>query len=412
MKLSFSIALRYLFARKSQNIINVISMISVVGVLTGTIALLIVLSVFNGLHGLIGTLYGSFDPELRIEPVSNKVFSTDSIPYQQLTKIDGVECISQVVTDQALLKYGKRQMPGMIMGVDTLFNKVSGIDSIMTEGVFNLKNENTSLGLIGFILADQMSMSINFVSPLVIYVPRRSAPINIANPEGSFKTDYVMPGGIFAVKQVEYDSQYVIIQLNQARNLLDYDSTMVSYLYVKSAKNANVDKIKSAINQLLGDKYLVKNKEEQHGAFFKMMKIEKLMAFLILSFILVIATFNIIGTLSMLIYEKKESIFTLKSMGASQRLVTNIFLFEGWLISLSGVIAGIVIGATLIFIQQQFGIISFQGGNSFVVDAYPVALSLKDVLLVFVTVSAIGLAAAWYPVKVIVARYYQASKED
>jgi ABC-type lipoprotein release transport system permease subunit len=412
MKLPFSIALRYLFARKSQNVINIISMISVVGVMTGTIALLIVLSVFNGLHGLIGTLYGSFDPELRIEPVSGKVFSLDSIPFHELKNNRDIAYISQVVNDQALFKYGKRQMPGILMGVDSLFDKVSGIDSIMSEGEFKLKRNGTELGLVGFILADQMSMSINFVSPLAIYVPRRSGSINLINPESGFKTDYVMPGGIFAVKQVEYDSQYAIIGIDKARWLLDYDSTMVSYLYVRPSAKADIQSLQADIQKVVGNRFIVKSKEEQHASFFKMMKIEKLMAYLILSFILVIATFNIIGTLSLLIYEKKESIFTLKSMGANQQLVTRIFLFEGWMISLTGVIAGLVLGSILIFLQQQLGIIKFQGGDSFVVDAYPVILKFKDTVLVFVTVAAIGLAAAWYPVKVIVARYYFASKED
>jgi lipoprotein-releasing system permease protein len=412
MSLSVRIALRYLFARKSQNIINVISMISVVGVTTGTLALLIVLSVFNGLHMLIGQMYGTFDPDLKIEPALGKVFSVDSIPYQQLVSTDGVKCVTQSVTDQALLRYGRRQMPCMVLGVDSLFNKVCNIDSIIIEGKYKLQTDRSDFGVMGFILSEQMSVGINFVSPLGIYVPRRNATFNAANPESGFNTEFVMPSGIFAVKQVEYDSQYLLIGLRKARRLLEYDSTTVSYLGIAVSNGQDVEDLKSTIQTLLGPHFTVKNKEEQHEMFFRMMKVEKLMAFLILSFIMVIATFNVIGTLSMLIYEKKESIFTLKSMGATRQMVTRIFLAEGWLISLTGVTIGLAVGSLLIFLQQQLGIIKFQGGASFVVDAYPVVLSPTDVLAVFATVATIGLLAAWYPVRVIVRKYYDASKDE
>ncbi|MFT3737235.1 MAG: FtsX-like permease family protein [Breznakibacter sp.] len=412
MSLPTHIALRYLFAKKSQNIINVISMISVLGIMTGTLALLVVLSVFNGLHGLIGKLYGSFDPELKIEAVEGKVFSTDSIPYRQLLDNNAILSISEVVTDQALIRYGRRQMPCLVMGVDANFSKVCNIDSIMVEGAFSLGNQHADFGVLGFILSEQMSVSLNFVSPLGIYVPRRNAPINLLNPESGFNSDYVMPAGIFAVKQMEYDSQYMIIGIDKARKLLEYDATKVSYLAVALKNGQSVNKTAASIQKLIGPNFTVKNKEMQHEAFYKMMKVEKLMAFLILSFIMVIAAFNVIGTLSMLIYEKKESIFTLKSMGASQRMVTRIFLIEGWMISLTGVVVGLLLGSLLIVVQQQFGIIKFQGGSSFVVDAYPIILNLGDILLVFATVSAIGLIAAWYPVKVIVRKYYHASKDE
>ncbi|MBN2742599.1 lipoprotein-releasing system permease protein/zinc transport system substrate-binding protein [Breznakibacter xylanolyticus] len=405
------IALRYLFARKSQNIISIISLITVVGVMTGTIGLLGVLSVFNGLHQLIGSLFGAFDPDLRIDPRQGKVFHLDSIPYQQLVTTPGVEAVSQVLIDQALFKSGKRQVPGMLMGVDDQFNRVTTIDSIMYEGTFRLENAHTELGIPGYLLAEQLSVSTNFVSPVSIYMPRRNAQINMMNPESGFKTGYVMAGGVFAVKQVDYDSQYLLSSIRQARWLLDYDSLTVSSLFVRVTPGHDVEGVQRELQQVAGVGLTVKTKEEQHEAFFKMMKIEKLMAYLILSFIMVIAAFNVIGSLSMLIYEKKESIFTLRSMGASLGLVTRVFLLEGWFISLSGAVAGLALGSALIAVQQHFGIIKFQG-DSFVTDAYPVVLKLRDVGLVFATVSTIGLLAAWYPVTVIVKKYYSASKEE
>jgi ABC-type lipoprotein release transport system permease subunit len=411
MRLPFVIALRYLFGKKSQNVINVISLISVAGVMTGTLALLVVLSVFNGLHGLIGTLYGAFDPDLRVEPIHGKVMSLDTIPSSAFYSHPGVQAVSQVVTDQALLRNGKRQMPAMVLGVDSLFEKVSGIDSIMTDGSFMLHNNQVKMGVFGFILADQMSVGINFVNSVGIYAPRRQGNVNMMNPESSFLSDFVMPSGIFAVKQIEYDSQYLIIGIDQARRLFDYDSTVVSSLFLKVKPGYDVARVKRELIEKTGNKLKIKNKEEQHEAFFKMMKVEKLMAYLILSFILMIATFNVIGTLSMLIFEKKESIFTLKSMGADQQMVTRVFLFEGWLISLVGVIAGLALGIILVLAQQYFGFVKFQGGEAFVVDGYPVGLKFRDVILVFVTVTTIGFLAAWYPVTVIVRRYYSSSKE-
>jgi len=410
MKLAFNIALRYLFAKKSQNIINVISMISVVGILTGSAALIVVLSVFNGLHGFIGSLYSSFDPDIKISAEKGKAFSLDSVDIKKISALPDVAAYSEIVEDNALLKFGKRQMPGTIIGVGDNYDKVTGIDSIMYDGVFRTKYKKENQGVLGYVLADQLSVRLNFVTPLSIYAPRRTGKINLANPQNAFRSEYISPVGIFMVKQIEYDSQYLLISIAQARRLFEYDSTIVSSILLKVKDYSNVDAVKNDIAGILGKGFKIANRQEQHASFYKMMQLEKLMAFLILSFILLIAAFNIIGTLSMLIYEKKESIFTFRSMGASKRMITRIFLFEGWMISLVGVIAGLVLGIALVVIQQSYGILKFQGGGSFIVDAYPVALDWTDVLVVLVTVSTIGLLGAWYPVRVIVDKYYS-SKE-
>ncbi len=410
MKLAFNIALRYLFAKKSQNIINVISMISVVGILTGSAALIVVLSVFNGLNGFIGSLYSSFDPDIKISAEKGKVFSLDSVDINKIKDTPGVVSFSEILEDNALLKFSKRQMPGTILGVDDNFNKVCGIDTIMHDGVFRTKYKKENQGVLGYILADQLSVRLNFVTPLSIYAPRRTGKINLANPQNAFRTEYISPVGIFMVKQLEYDSQYLIINIEQARRLFEYDSSVVSSILIKVKDYSKVSDVKKELKETLGSGFLIADRQEQHASFYKMMQLEKLMAFLILSFILLIAAFNIIGTLSMLIYEKKESIFTFRSMGATKRMITRIFLFEGWMISLVGVIAGLIIGIALVLIQQNYGLLKFQGGGSFIVDAYPVALEWTDVLLTLVTVSSIGLLGAWYPVRVIVDKYYN-SKE-
>ncbi len=406
MKLALSIAKRYLFAKKSQNVINVISLISMIGVLTASMALLVVLSVFNGLHGFVGSLYGNFDPDLKIVPTSGKVVSLDTIHFDEIQKLEGVELVSTTLENQALLKFDKRKAPAMILGVDSLFNKISNIDSIIVDGEYQVKFKNDNRGVIGGILADQLALRMNFVSPLVMYVPKRKGRVNLISPQNAFRKEYINPSGIFMVRQVEYDSQYLIINIDQARRLFEYDESVISSLFVKLDESADSEEVKEEIEHLVKGQMKVLNREEQHSAFYKVMKVEKLMAYLILSFILAIAAFNVIGTMSMLIYEKKESIFTIKSMGGSLKLTTRIFLIEGLLISLLGVIIGLIIGIILVTIQEHFGIIKFYGSGSYLVDAYPVKLVWKDVVLVLSTVCIIAYLAAWYPVKVIVRRYY------
>jgi ABC-type lipoprotein release transport system permease subunit len=385
-------------------------MISVVGILTGSAALIVVMSVFNGLQVLIGDLYSSFDPDIKISAVKGKVFSLDSVDVDRIKKVPGVIAMSEVLEDNALLKFSKRQMPGTVVGVDDNYHKVTGIDTIMYDGTFRTKFKKENQGVLGYVLADQLSVRLNFVTPLSMYAPRRTGRINMANPQNAFRTEYISPVGIFMVKQIEYDSQYLIINIAQARRLFEYDSTVVSSLQIKVNDYSRVGQVKKELSAILGDGYKAADRQEQHASFYKMMQLEKLMAFLILSFILLIAAFNIIGTLSMLIFEKKESIFTFRSMGATKRMITRIFLIEGWMISLVGVITGLVIGIALVLAQQHYGFLKFQGGGSFIVDAYPVALEWSDVILVLVTVSTIGLLGAWYPVRVIVDKYYN-SKE-
>lgn len=411
MNLPFNIARRYLFAKKSQNIINIISMISAIGVFTGTVALVVVLSVFNGLHGFVGSLFGSFDAELQIEPLQGKVFdATDSL-LMIVRNTEGVEHVSAIVRDNGLLKYSKRQMPAVILGVDSSYHNVTGIDTIMIDGAFRMRTANgDGRCVLGFILADQLGARSSFLTPLVIYAPKRKGQINMAMPERSFNTKYLSVAGTFAVKQVEYDSNYVIVDIEVARSLFGYLPSQVTALNVKLSKGANVNLLKKTLTEIWDGNVAVKDRIEQHESFFKMMKVEKLMAFLILTFIIVIAAFNIIGSISMLIFEKRESIFTLKSMGACQSLVTKIFLFEGCLISLSGVALGVVVGIALVLVQQHFGVIGFGTTDAYIIDAYPVKLEFVDVLVSFVTVSIVGVLSSWYPVHVIVGKYYNSEK--
>lgn len=409
MNLPLTIARRYLFAHKSQNIINIISMISAVGVFTATVALVVVLSVFNGLHGFIGSLFSSFDPQLLVAPVSGKVVADADSLLHIARQVDGVAHASAILCDNALLKYGKRQMPARVMGVDSAYSHVTGIDTIMVDGRFCVEaTESGGRAVLGFVLADQLGARSSFLTPLVIYAPKRRGQINMAMPENSFVRQYATVAGTFAVKQMEYDANYAIVDISAARRLFGYTaSPAASSIGISLKPGADEDAVARRLEQALGDGVSVRNRLRQHESFFKMMQVEKLMAFLILTFILVIAAFNIIGSLSMLIYEKKDSIFILKSMGASRRLTVAVFFIEGCLVSLGGVVLGVVVGVALVLVQQVFGVVGFGSGEAFIIDAYPVRLDIADIGLILLTVTLIGALASWYPVRTIVTRYYR-----
>lgn len=401
------IARRYLLAKKSQNIINIISMISAAGVLVGTAALLIVLSVFNGLNAFVGSLFGSFDADLRIEPAEGKAFVADSIFVAQIRQCEGVEAASIILSDNALVKYNNRQMPAMIMGVDTCFAAVTEIDSIMFEGRF-IDNENRCV--VGALLAEQLGVRSSAFNPqLTLYAPKRLGKINMSMPERSFVQLNASVSGTFAVMQVDYDGTYVLTSLALARELFCYSDSDASAIEIRVDKNFSTERVRSNLMKIIDNQLVIKDRFEQHASFFKMMEVEKLMAYLILTFILAIAAFNIIGSLSMLIFEKRESIFILKSMGADRKLVTRIFLYEGWLVSIGGAVLGLILGIALVMVQQHFGIIGFGNSDAYIIEAYPVELQAIDVLLVFITVVIVGGLAAWYPVKSIVGRYYRES---
>jgi ABC-type lipoprotein release transport system permease subunit len=406
LKLTLQIALKFLFGKKSKGIINVISTISIVGVSVGALALLVILSVFNGLHGLIGGLYGSFDPDIKISALESKYFSTDSLNMNELQHLEGVNYIADIIEDNALLKYGKRQGTAVVMGVDSSFSYVSGIDSIIVDGRYQLSDKQGFRGAIGYVLANQLDVRLSFMTSLVIHAPQRNKKINLINPYEAFNTHYIHPSGIFLVKQVEYDSQYLLVDIALVRDLFQYKPSEVTSLAIDIDDSAIVESVQKDIKKILGKDFKVENRQEQHANFYKMMRVEKIMAYLILCFVLVIATFNLIGTMSMLIFDKKEGIKTLKSMGADKQMVTRIFLLEGWLISLIGVFTGLILGTVLILIQQHFGLVKFSGGTNFVVSAYPVALKISDIFYTLITVTSIGFLAAYYPVRVIVRSYF------
>lgn len=402
MKLSLYIAKRYLFAKKSRNAINVISSISVAGVTVGTMALIIVLSVFNGLETLVRSIFNTFDPDLKITPATGKTFIPDSAKLSLLSNVNGIACYSLCLEENALLKYGEKQYIATIKGVDENYARVTGIDSSMWDGEFILRSaQGRPYAIPGIGIANYLGMRVNFITPLNIYVPKRTGSADL-NPEDAFERNYIFPSGIYQVEQ-EFDSKYVFIPIDFARELLEYSSEVTS-LEIKFENGARESAVQKAVTRIFDTNFIVQNKYEQQEIFYKVMRSERLAIYFILTLILIIASFSIIGSLTMLIIEKERDIEILRSLGADNTLIRKIFIFEGWLISIIGALAGIVLGFIICWIQQKYGIIRLHS-ESLIMDAYPVVIKIKDFIIVPVTVLLIGYWAAWYPVRYLTKKY-------
>ncbi len=402
MRLSLYIAKRYLFARKSRNAINVISAVSVAGVAVGTMALIIILSVFNGLEMLVQSIFNTFDPHLKITVAEGKTFEADTAKLTLLSNVEGISCYSLTLEENALLKYGDRQYIAIIKGVDDFYSCVTGIDSTIWDGEFLLKSDkDRPFAVPGIGIARYLGLNINFITPLNIYVPRRTGSVNL-NPENAFVRKFIFPSGIFQVEQ-EYDSKYVYVPIDFARELLEYDSA-VSSIEIKFKNQADPAGIQKNVTKIFGSGFVVQNRYQQQEIFYKVMRSERLAIFVILTFILIIASFNIIGSLTMLIIEKERDVEILKSLGADNNLIRKIFIIEGWLISIIGAIAGILSGFVICLLQQEYGIVRLQS-DSLIMKSYPVVMKLKDFIIVPSTVLLIGYWAAWYPVRYLTKKY-------
>lgn len=401
MNLPFYIAKRYLFSKKSHNAINIISGISVCGVALATLALVCTLSVFNGFQELVATFFTAFDPELKITASQGKVFDAQEERIARLRELPGIAVFTESLEENAMLQYKDKQAMVVIKGVEDNFEDLTAIDSILYgRGQFKLHDEVVDYGVMGMQLVSVLGSGVSFVDPVEVYAPKRGEKVNMANPSSSFTQDYLFsPGVVFAVNQQKYDASYVITSLDFARNLFG-NETEVSSVELKLKPGQDTRKVKEEIKRILGEDFIVLDRYEQQADVFRIMEIEKLISYFFLTFILVIACFNVIGSLSMLIIDKKQDVQTLRDLGASDRLIMRIFLFEGRMISLFGAVIGIVLGLLLCFIQQQFGVISLGStADSFVVNAYPVSVHWQDVVLIFFTVLLVGFLAVWYPVR-------------
>ena len=406
MNVAFYIARRYLVSKKSQNAISIVSTISVIGVSVGTMALIIVLSAFNGLSDLVKSLYNSFNADMEITIKQGNIFHLNDTIVNDLKKIEGVVYYSEILEDNALVKYKSQQCFATIRGVSKSFLPMSRFDTLVRDGNYLLNNGEHATAVLGKGVAYQLNLNLgDQSSPITAFVPRRGYASAI-NPDDAFTKRTALPSGIFSIND-DFDYKYILVDIDFARDLLDYKNE-VSAIDLGIKKGSNYEKIESEIRRIIGPQFVVRNKYEQNELLFKTLKSEKLWTFIILLFILIIATFNVIGSLTMLILEKKKDLHILWDLGADRGLIRRIFIYEGLLITLVGVGSGLLLGTLICLGQQHFAWIKFN--DSFVVSAYPIKLMLSDYMMVLGCVMLIGTIAAWYPVRVFTKRYFESSR--
>ncbi|MBO4665473.1 MAG: ABC transporter permease [Paludibacteraceae bacterium] len=399
MRIELHIAWRYIFSKKSHNAINIVSGVSAAAVGVVTAAMVCVLSVMNGFGTLIEGMFSQFDPELRIIAAEGKSFSVDNESIQEVLSLPSVAAVSQIVEETALISYKGHQMPAHLVGVDNQFAAITRIDSIITDGYFSVFDGAFERAVLGRGLAGQIGINAHFVGGLHIYAPKRNGRVNMLRPDESFNEATAFIAGTFAVNQVQYDESYMLVSLPLARALFEYDSLTVTAIHMQLTEKTLVKPAQKQIQRILGNRYVVQNRYEQQADFFRILKVEKLLTALLLAFIMLIACFNIISSLSMLIIDKKEDIKTLRNIGADNAMIQRIFLYEGWLTSTLGAIIGLGIGLAACLAQEHWGFLKLGSGTEYIISTYPVHVQAIDIIIIGVTVIVLGFVAAWYPVR-------------
>jgi ABC-type lipoprotein release transport system permease subunit/ABC-type Zn uptake system ZnuABC Zn-binding protein ZnuA len=398
LNLPFYIARRYLFAKKSQNVINIISLVSLCGVVVATVAMICTLSVFNGFKDLTTALFSIFDPELKITPAEGKVFDPEIPAMKRVCELSEIEFYSKVLQENSLVKYADRQDIAVVKGVDSAFHKIARMDTAMINGTFRLEEGDTKYATLGIGMSLSLGANASFVYPIEIYMPKRTENVNIVNPALSFNVRYAQIGGVYHINQPVYDEGFMIVPIDMMRSILDYEKE-VSAIEIKTKPGTDILALKNKIKSILGSDFFVKDRYEQQETSFNMVQIEKWVTYLMLCFLLILALFNLVGSISILMIEKKDDIGKLQSMGADNHFTDKIFLFEGWMITIIGAIIGMFIGIALCLLQKYFGVIKLgQTAGAFIIDAYPVKIEILDILIILITVISIGFLAAFYPV--------------
>ncbi len=399
MRTEIKIAWRYLFAKKQYNAIHIISGISAAAVGVVTAAMVCVMSVMNGFGSMVETMFSQFDPDIRIESVAGKSFIDDGEKFAALRQLPCVSMVSQSIEETALLQFEGKQMPVRLHGVDSVFPSLTHISDIITDGHYEVFDGAFDRAVLGQGLAWQIGIGARFISPLHLYAPKRTGRVNMLRPDQAFNDELCYIAGTFAVQQAKYDNEVMLVDIHLARRLLEFHPNEASALLVQITPNTSTRQAKREIQSILGNDFAVLDRYEQQADFYRILRVEKLMTTLLLVFILLIASFNIIGSLSMLIIDKQKDINTLSNLGASPSMLQRIFLFEGWLISLSGAVIGLIIGIGICLIQQHFGILQLGNGAEYIVSAYPVVVQASDLIIVSCTVLALGFLAAWIPAR-------------
>lgn len=403
MRPELHIAWRYLFSKKGHNAINIVSGVSAAAVGVVTAAMICVLSVMNGFGALVEQMFSEFDPEIRITAAEGKSFQLDTLPVQQALALPFVQATSQVVEEMALVRYKDHQQPARVMGVDSVFQQITHIDTIITDGYFSVFDGAFDRCVMGRGLATQIGVNAHFVGAVHLYAPKRLERVNMLRPDEAFLHEKAFMAGTFAVNQTSYDDQLLLVSLPLARRLFQYDTLTVTALELQLDPKGHFSarQMKAQLRECLGEGYVVADRYEQQSDFFRILKIEKLLTALLLAFILLIACFNVIGSLSMLIIDKQDDICILRHLGATPQIIRRIFLCEGWLIIVLGAVLGLVIGLTICLLQQHLGLLKLGSGTDYVISAYPVLVQAVDVLAVAVIVLGMGFLAAWYATRTL-----------
>ncbi len=399
MNFPFYVAKRYLFSRKKRNAINIITNISITGIAVSTAALIIILSVYNGFENLIYSLSNFSDADIEITPTEGKTINITNDKIKKIKGINGIDDIAYALEETVLLRHEGKQYFATIKGVSDNYANISGIDSAIVDGEFLLKNKNHRFAIIGRGISYFLGVGTDAVRPISVYALKKDAKRNM-NPSEAFNRKLIFPIGIFSIED-EVDTKYMIVPIDFARELLDNSENIISSIELKINETADFENTQYQLEELLSPEFSVKNRYQQNELFYKVMQSEKWAIYFILTFILIIASFNIVGTLTMLILEKKENIETLIHLGSDKKLINRIFLIEGLLVSISGAFIGLLFGLAISFAQAKFELIKLKGSESFLIDAYPVAVEWSNVLAVAATVIIIGFLAAWFPIKTV-----------
>ena len=397
VKTAFHIAWRYLFAKKQFNAIHIITTISSIAVGVVTAAMICVMSVMNGFGTMVEQMFSQFDPDIRITAQNGKSFHLSPETKDQLLALPEVNLLSESIEETALIYFEDKQTPVQFMGVDSVFDSLTDIDNIITDGHFEVYDGAFDRAVLGQLLAWKIGIGARFIHGIQVYAPKRNSKVNMLRPDANFNTETCFIAGIFAVNQQKYDENTMIVDIDFTRRLLEYDSTEMTALLVST--QGNIKQAKRAIAQVMGEGYNIHDRYEQQKDFFRILRVEKLLTSLLLAFILLIATFNGIGALSMLIIDKKNDIRILSHLGANEQLIKRIFLFEGWLVNAIGAIGGVVVGLTICLLQEHFGLLKLGNGVEYVISAYPVAVQGLDILLVIGIVWILSLISVWIPVR-------------
>lgn len=401
MRTALKIAWRYLFAKKQFNAIHIITTISSIAVGVVTAAMICVLSVMNGFGTLVEQMFSQFDPDIRIVAQSGKSFTIDQTTKDNLAALPCIDLLSESISETALVYFEDKQTPVQLMGVDTLFDELTAINQIITDGYFQVHDGAFDRAVLGQGLAWKIGIGAKFISGLQVYAPKRHGKVNMLRPDMNFNLESCFIAGIFAVNQQKYDDNLMLVDIGLTRRLFDYADNEMTALQVSVPEGYNIKRAKREITAILGDGYILQDRYEQQEDFFRILRVEKLLTTLLLIFILLIATFNGIGSLSMLIIDKQQDIRTLSHLGASDQLIRRVFMLEGWLVNAIGALGGLVVGLGVCLLQEHLGLLKLGNGSEYIISAYPVAVQAQDIALVTIVVLALGAIAAWIPTRKI-----------